>query len=168
MVRIKHLLRGAVLAGVLLLTSFDMVPEHYRGWAPYFMTRPELEKSVSYADETREMVDPGKICIAGDNIYVVERYKGIHVIDNTDPADPRQTGFIVAPGCMDVAVQGSVIYLDNAVDFVAFDMTASEVTKRLKHYFPEPVSPSGQYYYNDSSDMILVGWKQIGKEEGRK
>ena len=158
-----------MLAGVwMVLASFDAVPGQYGGWTPYFMTRPELEKSVSYAGEAKEMVDPGKICVAGSKIYVVERYKGVHVIDNSDPANPRQTNFIVAPGCMDVAVQGTIIYLDNAVDLVAFDMAAGAVTKRLKDYFSEPVSPSGDRYRNDSRDMIVVGWKQIVKEGARQ
>lgn len=156
-----------MLVGVWLLTVSDVVPERYGDWTPYFMTRPELEKSVSYAERAREMSDPGKICIAGDMIYVVERYKGVHVIDNTDPANPRPADFIVAPGCMDVAVHDNTIYLDNAVDLVAFDMTAGAVTKRLKNYFSEPASPSGDRYLNNSSEMILVGWKQIYKKEGR-
>ncbi len=168
MVRLKPFLWGMMLAGVWLLTSSDIALEQYGGWTPYFMTRTELEKSVSCTGEARNMVNPGKIWIAGDNIYVVERYKGVHIIDNTDPANPRRSDFIVAPGCMDVAVKEGIIYLDNAVDLVAFDMEAREVTKRLKNYFPEPVSPSGDRYRNSSSEMILVGWKQIGKGEGRQ
>jgi hypothetical protein len=155
------------LAGVGLLTSFDTVPDRYRGWTPYFMERADLEKSVSRSDGVREMVSPGKIWIASDRIYVVERYKGVHVIDNADPAHPAPVGFIVAPGCMDVAVKGDIIYLDNAVDLVAFDMAAGVETARLKNYFPEPVSPVGDHYYGGSSRMILVGWKQITKQEER-
>lgn len=167
MVRIKPFLWVTMLAGVWLLTASDIAPLQYGGWTPYFMTRPELERSVFYADEAREMSDPGKIYVAGEMIYVVERYKGIHVIDNSDPANPRSTDFIVAPGCIDVAVRDNIIYLDNAVDLVAFDLSAGAVTKRLKNYFPEPLSPAGDRYRNNSSEMILVGWKQINKEEGR-
>jgi hypothetical protein len=167
MVRAKPFLWGVILVGTWLLASSDIPLERYGDWAPYFMTRPELENSVSLAGKSRDMVNPGKIWIAGNRIYVVERYKGVHIIDNTDPAAPRQINFIVAPGCMDVAVKDKIVYLDNSVDLVAFDMATGSVTKRLKNYFPEPVSPSGSHYRNDSSDMILVGWKPIEKEEGR-
>jgi hypothetical protein len=168
--QVKPLLWITTLAGVWLLTSFDTVSDRYREWIPYFMKRAELEKSVFVDTGTREMVNPGKIWIAGDSIYVVERYKGVHVIDNTDPANPRQAGFLVAPGCMDVAVKGGVLYLDNAVDLVSFDLARRAETSRLKNYFPEPVSPAGDRYNRGGSEMILVGWKQstINDEEERR
>ena len=165
--RLKIFLWGAVLATVWLLTSSDIVPGRYGEWTPYFMQRPELEKSVSFAGGARDMANPGKIWVAGSDIYVVERYKGVHIIDNSDPANPRQTGFIIAPGCMDVAVKGDVIYLDNAVDLVAFNMTTRTETKRIKDYFPEPASPAGDRYRGHSSEMILVGWKQVVTTGGR-
>jgi hypothetical protein len=159
----------AALAGVWLLASSDIAVEPRNKWVPYFMTRSDLERSVSRAGEARAMENPGKIYIYGDNIYVVERYKGIHVISNADPRNPRRTDFITAPGCIDVAVSGKIIYLDNAVDLVAFDMEAGTVTKRLKNYFPEPVSPAGDsYHYGSTEEMILVGWKQNEKKEGRR
>ena len=164
--RVKPFLWGAMLIGVWLVTSSDIVPVQYDGWTPYFMQRSELEKSVFFADRATEMVNPGKIWVAENKIYIVERYKGVHIIDNSDPSNPRQAGFIVAPGCMDVAIREGILYLDNAVDLVAFDMTGGAVTKRIKDYFPEPVSPSGDRY-NNNSGMILVGWKQITTGEGR-
>ncbi len=173
--RLKPFLWAVTLVGVWLVASADVAPEPYDGWTPYFMERSELERSVSYHSGEREMADPGKIWIAGSTIYVVERYKGVHIIDNTNPDAPQRTGFIVAPGCMDVAVKGNFIYLDNAVDLVAFDMTRKLETERLEYYFPEPVSPSGDRYHRDyynghhglQSDMILVGWKKVLKAEER-
>ncbi len=167
--RVRPLLWVVLLAGVWMLTSSDIMPEQYGGWTPYFMQRADLEKSVKMASGAREMVDPGKLWIAGDKIYVVERYKGVHIIDNSDPANPRTTGFLIAPGCMDVALKGDVIYLDNAVDLVAFNLATGAETSRLKNYFPMPASPIGDRYYGNPDGMILVGWKQVTKnEEGRQ
>ena len=161
MKRVRPFLWGILLAGVWMLSSSDVVPDRYGGWTPYFMQRAELEKSVKLAPGAREMVDPGKLWIAGDKIYVVERYKGVHIIDNSDPTDPRPAGFLIAPGCMDVALRGEVIYLDNAVDLVAFDLTTGSVTSRLKDYFPQPASPRGDRYHNyQPGGMIVVGWRQ--------
>ena len=76
--------------------------------------------------------------------------------------NPRRTGFIVAPGCIDMAVKGNIIYVDNAVDFVAFDMVSRSVTERIRDYFPEhSVSPDGRQYdypYNRPDGYILVRW----------
>jgi hypothetical protein len=165
--RVKPFLWGAAMIVVLFLTSSDIATDPFGGWTPYFMNRSELERSVFYADTPAEMTNPGKIWTTPNNIYVVERYKGVHVIDNTDPENPVTTGFIVAPGCMDVAIKGGLMYLDNAVDLVAFDLAAGSVTTRLKNYFPEPVSPTGHTYYDNSSEMILVGWKRTKTQSER-
>jgi hypothetical protein len=162
-----------MLLGVWLLASSDIAPDPFDEWTPYFMKRPELEKSISLSS-ARDMTYPGKIW-TDDNtrtIYVVERYKGLHIIDNTDPASPQRRGFIIAPGCMDVAVKDGIIYLDNAVDLVAFDPAANNgagaVTKRLTNYFPEPASPAGERYDGHSPDMILVGWRRTNEQGGRQ
>ena len=89
-------------------------PERSENYVPVYMTRAELEGSVKYLDGERGMSDPGKIYVYGDRIFVNEKYRGVHVIDNSDPYNPRRTGFIVAPGCIDMAVKGNIIYVDNA------------------------------------------------------
>ncbi len=156
---LKPFVFTVTMAAVWLVASSDVAPDRYDGYRPYFMERKELERSVFYADGARDMVNPGKIWVDGSVIFIVERYKGVHIIDNSNPGSPVQTGFIVAPGCMDVATKGGIIYLDNAVDLVAFDLSSGVVTERLKNYFPEPASPNGQRWYNYLPDKIVVGWK---------
>lgn len=161
----KRLFFLSVLAGVWLVASSDVAPRYdrYDGYAPFFMERSELERSVSVGD-AREMEDPGKIWIRGDEIFIVERYRGVHIIDNSVPSAPRAKAFIVAPGCMDIAVRENIAYLDNAVDLVALNLISGEVTKRLKNFFPAPQAPNGQQYYNIPEGMILVGWKDVRNE----
>jgi hypothetical protein len=146
----------------ILITSFS--DAYYQNWKyiPIFMKRADLEKSVSFQSVGRDMKDPGKIAYKPPYIYVNERYKGIHLINNSDPRNPRKEGFIVAPGCIDMAVKGNILYLDNAVDLVAFDLTTKQVSKRIKEVFPEPVSPENEVFsINESREgYILVGWKK--------
>ncbi len=156
----------ATLLAVALVCTSETVPSYpYRyEYAPVYMERSELEKSVGYVSGARRMENPGKIYIHGDRIYVNEKYRGIHVIDNSDPYTPEQIGFIIAPGCLDMAVKGNIMYLDNAVDFVAFDLESGEVTERIRDFFPEHlISPDG--YLRDDPNarpegMILVGWRK--------
>jgi hypothetical protein len=155
-----------ILATLALLLSTSLRSDspgyYYRGYSPIFMTRTELEKSVKSAGESREIKDPVKIYVSGDRIFVSERYKGVHLIDNSDPTDMRQTGFIIAPGCIDIAVKDNILYLDNAVDLVAFDLATNQVTERLKGLLPEPASPDGDtaQYYNKPQGLICVGWEK--------
>jgi hypothetical protein len=133
----------------------------YAVWIPIFMKRADLEQSVKYATESRPLKNPGKIYCKDHYIYVNELYKGVHVINNSNPAHPVNEGFIIVPGCIDMAVKGNILYVDNAVDLVAFDLITKQVTQRIKEVLPEPSSPGywNYYPYNRPKDMILVGWK---------
>jgi hypothetical protein len=150
------------LAGCVAIAALTGTSVMSTGYAPVFMERAELERSVFFDPAPRAMANPGKIYYREPFIYVVERYKGVHLIDNSVPATPRDKGFIVAPGCMDVAVKGDVMFLDNAVDLVAFDLEAKRVTKRVKEVFPEPAAPDGvNRYVATPGGMVLVGWKSV-------
>jgi hypothetical protein len=126
------------------------------------MTRSDLDQSVSFQQGARAVENPGKIYYKAPYIYINERYKGVHIINNSDPQNPVTESFILAPGCIDIAVKGTILYMDNAVDLVAFDLSSKKITKRIRNVFPEPASPDNErnYSYRDSKDFILVGWKQ--------
>lgn len=145
---------------LLLMSSSSSF--HYHEYTPIFMTRADLEVSVKYVPGGRELNNPGKIYYKAPYVYVNERYKGVHVINNSDPEYPVHEGFIIVPGCIDMAVKGDIIYLDNAVDLVAFNLSTKQITERIRSVFPEPVSPANRYYYIESrpADMVLVGWKR--------
>ena len=149
----------AALSGTLI--SSDTMYNSGGFYEPIFMSRAELEKSVSFIPGAREMLRTGKIYYRSPYIFINERYKGVHVINNTDPAHPVKEGFILAPGCIDMAVKGDILYLDNAVDLVSFDLSSKQVTRRIRNVFPEPIPPTdaGVVYYNRPKDYILVDWK---------
>ncbi len=147
------------------------------GWEPYkpepfpyrpiLMTRQVLESSVAYMPP-RIIEKPGKIYTIGKYIYVNEKYNGIHVIDNTDPSNPVNAGFVRIPGCIDMALKGTILYADNAVDLVAVDLTDLEnlhVTSRVKNAFPELLPPGESYIpweYNAENrpeNTIIIGWE---------
>lgn len=147
---------------VLLITTSSSPASRYEPeWIPFFMERADLERSVSYKDTPREMENPGKIYISGNYIFVNEKYTGVHIIDNSNAAAPEQKAFIVVPGCLDMAVKGNIIYLDNAVDLVAFDLDAKKETGRIDNYFPERlIAPDGTYTNNRPAGLILAGWRK--------
>lgn len=158
------MLASIILASIFILSSasyyyYEWYEYEYRSYIPVFMKKADLKNSVSYSSGKRDMVMPGKIYYRDSYIFVNEKYKGVHIINNTNPTNPIGEGFIIAPGCIDMAVKGDVIYLDNSVDLVAFDLTTKQVTKRIENIFPEPASPDN-WIYNGSrpSESVIVGW----------
>jgi hypothetical protein len=132
---------------------------YYSEYYAVYMDRTNLEKSVFYIETGKDMKNPGKIYYKHPYLLVNEKYKGVHVIDNTNPENPVKKGFIIAPGCLDMAVKDDVIYLDNAVDLVSFDFSQKKVTMRIPNILPEPISPNGQYYADNRPDgLIVVEW----------
>jgi hypothetical protein len=150
------------MMGIFVLTTSYSDPYYGNNtYIPVFMKRADLDESVFYQSAVREMENPGKIYYKTPYIYVNEKYKGVHVIDNSDPFDPKRTGFIMAPGCLDMAVKGDIMYLDNAVDLVAFNLITKQVTKRIREVFPEPLSPDNETFYKPNrEEYILVAWKK--------
>jgi hypothetical protein len=150
-----------LIAFLIVVLPIDAVNES-TVWVPIFMKRADLEQSVKYVDESRPLRNPGKIYCKEPYIYVNELYKGVHVINNTNPSHPVNEGFIVIPGCVDMAVKENTLYVDNSVDLVAFDLTTRQVTQRIREVLPEPPAPGYAVYfpvYDRPKDMILVAWK---------
>lgn len=147
---------------LVVCTSFVGSDMEWRTYKPIFMSRADLEKSVVYKNTGQELKNPGKIYYKAPYIYINERYKGVHVINNSNPAQPHNEGFITAPGCVDMAMKGSVLYLDNAVDLVAFDLATKTVTERIVGIFPELRAPDNSFFYPEDrpSDFVLVEWRK--------
>jgi hypothetical protein len=153
-----------ILAAICAILLFGSISSPYgETYSPVFMERAELEHSVFYRRGERKLLNPGKIYYRSPYIFINERYKGIHVIDNSDPVNPVHVGFVVAPGCIDMAMKGDVLYIDNAVDLVAFDFAAKQVTGRIRNVLPEPAAPDKTVFYGDrkGKDPVLVGWEKM-------
>lgn len=148
------------------VSNFYNPSEYY----PILMERPALEKSV-FVRETREINNPGKIYYKDNTIYLNELYKGIHVIDNSDPANPKNIAFINIPGCIDIVIKNNSLLADNAIDLVSIDLSNGvqnlTLTSRTKNVFPESTPPDMDYipsafnHSNRPENTIIVGWELI-------
>ncbi|HNU78516.1 MAG: hypothetical protein WBK43_04355 [Prolixibacteraceae bacterium] len=163
MTKLKLLSVGVLF---LLVSGFDIEPASE--YEPVFMLRSEMEKGIRL-EGPRDIRNPGKIYLKDDLIFINEKYLGIHVIDNTDPAEPENFAFIRIDGCIDMAMKDQVLYADNAVDLISLalspQMTGVEVTSRLKDVFPELQAPDGRGLTTREQiarpdNAILVRWKE--------
>ncbi|MDX5347137.1 MAG: hypothetical protein LPK19_07800 [Hymenobacteraceae bacterium] len=163
----KKLLHVAMLGLLVpLLTACPgsgVEPEPVSAYQPLLMSRQQLETSIALK-APQPIYAPGKIYLFGNHIFINEKYKGVHVINNQDPKNPEQVAFIQVPGNIDFAVKNQVLYVDNAVDLVAIDLSDLnniEVTQRIKNVFPELSAPDGFNTYdraNVPDDAVVVGW----------
>jgi len=137
---------------------------------PVFMSMSEFRNSVKVTNEQHQISNYGKICFYNGFLYISESEVGIHIIDNTNPSQPRIVGFIELVGNADLAIRNNILYADSYIDLVWFDITDPANPKlkgRLENAFPEalPVidNPYGYDYSmcypaDGNKKGVVVGW----------
>ncbi len=76
----------------------------------------------------KEIDRPGKLYVFGDLLFVVDRFTGIHVIDNRNPSAPQNIKFVRLDGCTDVVIKGDYLYANSANDLVTIQMNQGVFT----------------------------------------
>jgi len=139
---------------------------------PVYMPRSEF-RAKRPIQPAQAMVNPGRICLYENYIFISERDKGIHIINNSNPAQPYPVAFIDLPGNFDITVINHLLYADSYVDLLWFDIqnpAAPVEAGRLPDAFSNVFPATGNEYLMmevDKANGIVVGWtvKTITVEE---
>jgi len=113
--------------------------------------------------------DLGKIVTSGKYIFINERWKGIHVIDNTNPNNPIPIHFWHISGNTEFTIFQNYLYADNSKHLLVIDITnfanitlvdfiKNQYQPELLELFPE--NYSGYFECYDSTKGILYGWEK--------
>ncbi len=136
----------------------------YTANVPVYMSFSDFRSSF-YRSDPVEIKMAGKIYVKDDFLFVNEYGKGIHVIDNSDPANPEQIAFYEIMGNVDMAIKDNILYADSYIDLVAIDISDINNPRevgRLKNIFPE-VLPEGDVWYPysmvDNKKGVIVDWE---------
>ena len=166
----KHLMILAMLAlaSALVIMAFTSPPYRPHSYEPIMMSRAALEASIAF-EPARAIEKPGKLWVYNNYIMLIEQYRGIHVIDNSNPNDPQRIHFIRIEGCTEVAVRDGILYASNAVDLIGIkatsDFASLEVVSRNRNVLPSVSSPEhwNDWYYTDrlKDDMIIIRWEPL-------
>lgn len=153
-----------LVMGIFSCKDSSVEYRKYLANVPQYMSYEEMRKSLK-SMAASEIETAGKIAIQGNYLFVNEKYKGVHVFDNTNPTSPRNLIFISIPGNVDLAVKGDYLYADSYVDLVVFDIsTISKPVEvaRLQDMFPYTIpDPDGSYPIApiDQEKGVIVGWQ---------
>jgi hypothetical protein len=110
-----------------------------------------------------------KIYYKAPYIFAGESQQGIHVIDNSDPAQPQKIAFIRIIGNTDMAIRGKVLYANNLSDLIAIDISelpSVRLLSRLEGAFPAmagapvPEAYVGFFECPDPAVGTIVGWAE--------
>ena len=137
-------------------------------YVPVYML-PKDVNNVS-VDAAKATANAGKIYAWANYIFQVEQYEGIHIIDNSVPANAKKIAFLKVPLCTEIAVKGKYLYANNYKDLLVFDVSnisKPQLVKRMAAVFPFPTNQNyppdgalGYFQCPDSTKGIVVRWEQ--------
>ncbi|MFN6335115.1 MAG: LVIVD repeat-containing protein [Sphingobacteriales bacterium] len=155
----KIILAFLALSFVFSSCLRDEVVTKYTFYRPVYKTSEQARAEIkSYAPV--EIIHPGKIYYKDGYVFLNELQKGIHVIDIRNVQQPTRVGFIKIPGCVDMAVRGTILYADMFTDLIALDISNPLDVKRtqiVEGAFPEN-------YYNGflvGKDKVITEWIRV-------
>ena len=137
----------------------DKITRTYTIYTPVLKARTEVLADIG-SDQPTAIVNPGKIFLYGAYIFLNELNKGVHIIDNSNPAAPINKYFISIPGNIDIAVKGSTLYADMFTDMLAIDISDPlnvKLTEVERHIFPERTYSNGILV---DSNTVITDWTQ--------
>jgi hypothetical protein len=158
-----------------LLISFLSCNEEDNGkYAEYLVARPltmtkaEFKNSVDIIAPI-PIAESGKIYAYENYIFVNDKFKGVHVIDNSNPASPQKISFIKIAGNVDISVKNNYLYADSITDLVVLDISDInniQIVNRLENVLRDNVVwPAEADFFEyegwDYENEILVGWEVV-------
>ena len=135
----------------------DIGTKHYKIYTPIIETMSSLKAKVKSTSPI-SVTNAGKLFVIGNYVFLNEKEKGIHVIDNTNPANPINKAFIVIPGNTDLFVKGNILYANCYTDLLAIDISNYNLintTKSIDDIFSDVRFING---YNVSTGNAITGW----------
>ena len=164
---------------IIIVVSCDKDEyEYYTLATPVLISADEMRSSVQIVPP-KDIIESGKIYAYGNYVFVNDKNKGVHIIDNTDPLNPTKISYINIPGNIDISVKDDILYANSFTDLVVFDISNINlitVKSRLKDVFPvyfitpleaDAVDWSLAYSSNDSFviDWVITREKRLIEED---
>lgn len=135
----------------------------YRKYTSVQLPISDVRQAIS-SGAPQPLIEPGKLYVKDQYLFIVEVKKGIHVFDNSNPSNPRAISFLSIPGNVDMAVRDNILYADSYVDLVALDIsnpTAIKEVSRVETGFINGLVGRTYWSYDKTSMKIYDQREEI-------
>lgn len=128
----------------------------FKIYEPVYKSLTEVRAGMK-SSTPQSIGQTGKLYLYGQYVFLNEPYKGIHVIDNSNPSSPKNISFIPVPGNVDLAVKNDFLYADSYTDLVVFDIS-NPINVTAKKFLNKVFPNYGGYYWMNTTnpDSVLV------------
>lgn len=157
---------------LMVLSSCEDVTKQTITWVefePVYMSHEQFLNSVGL-ETSQDLKNPGKIYVYDDYLFVNEINEGIHIIDNRDPSNPQNIGFINIPANKDLAIRNGILYADSQKDLLVFDLSdleQPELLERIEDVFnvSSEMAPGLTSEPLDPEKGLVIDWKPVVRKE---
>lgn len=133
------------------------------GHKTYKVYTPIIEQTSTLRNQVKSTTpvtvsNAGKLFTIGNYIFLNEKNKGIHIIDNTNPNNPVNISFINIPGNLDVAVKGTTLYADCYTDLLTIDIsnpTSVSIKNVIEDVFADKRYIAG---FSTPAGSVITDW----------
>ncbi|MDT0606780.1 LVIVD repeat-containing protein [Croceitalea rosinachiae] len=143
-------------------------------FADYLVARPLVMSKTEFTNSI-DVVSPlpidesGKIYAYQDYIFINDKYKGVHVIDNSNPESPLKISFIKIAGNVDISIKDNYLYADSITDLIVLDISDIDniqIVNRMENVLRDNVIfPSEAQIFEwadiDYENELIVGWETV-------
>ena len=163
-------MKKSILSLLLVLGLVSCDKKEEGDYADYLVATPITMSATDFKNSVdvvapRPINESGKIYAYQNYIFVNDKYKGVHVIDNSDPSSPQKISFIKIAGNVDISVKGNFLYADSLTDLIVLDISeinAIRIVNRMEDVLRDnvvwPVADIYEYDGVDYQNEILIGW----------
>lgn len=123
-------------------------PKMVLGYKPVYSRDTAILRIV--ADTARLVKHAGKIYAKDHLIFQNELGEGIHVLDNSNPEQIKNLGFLRIKGNSEISIKGNVLYANSFTDLVIIDLAdwrQPKEIRRLHNVFQQGGSVPGGYNF---------------------
>lgn len=144
-----------VFSGTFLSCQDEITTTYtYRAMVPVYLEMSDVRARTIVIEPGQELENPGKIYLYGNYLLINEPQEGIHILDNSNPSSPVNLNFIPIEGNVDLAVNNNMLYADNYVDLLVFDISNIRAIKQV-----ERVKDVFNHMYSNSDTGVILTFK---------
>jgi len=142
-------------------------PERRIEARPIYMDYQTLRSSITVSDP-RPLKDISRVYVYQGAVFLNSKNQGIHVLDNSDPNNPRNVAFIEIPGNTEISIRSNHMYVDSYVDLVTLNISDPQNVQeedREQEIFPydEYQNVPEDIYFReiDESRGVVISYARI-------
>lgn len=140
---------------------------------PVIKSKTEIRNAIDVTTPQPTNAD-GKIYVYDDLLFYIAQNSGIHVFDNQNPASPQNLAFIKLEGVNDISVKDNILFADNFMDLVVFDISdvsnieLVNIEENILTFFAQVQDEFGSYFQNtfpNHEDEFIAAYQNVQMEK---